>query len=184
MQNTGTAGPEIVIERDVGEQGLHVGGAVDGHTAVPDLAETVAVVGVPAHEGGHVEGDRESAAAASEDHLVTLVGLHRVAEPGELTDGPGPPAVARRVQAPGEGVLPRPSDPLEALPLLVRRRLRYAVQPGSVDRLAGVTGKSREVGLAHATGGERGVVALLPAGRAAVGSGRIWAHVIEFTRTS
>ena len=50
---------------------------------------------------------------AAEDHLVALVGLLGVAEAGELADGPGAAAVAGRVQAPGERVLPRPADPLE-----------------------------------------------------------------------
>ena len=45
MQKTGTAGPLIVIDvvtppsGDVVEERLHVGGRVDGHAAVPDLAE-------------------------------------------------------------------------------------------------------------------------------------------------
>ena len=45
MQNTGTAGPEIVIEVVTSasgmsvEQHVHVGGGVDRHAAVPDLAE-------------------------------------------------------------------------------------------------------------------------------------------------
>ena len=50
----------------------------------------------------------------AEDHLVALVGLLRVAEAGELPDGPGPPAVAGRVQPAGVRELARPADPLEA----------------------------------------------------------------------
>ena len=48
MQNTGTAGPLIVIdvvvvlERDAAEEDVHVGGRVDGDAAVPDLAERCA----------------------------------------------------------------------------------------------------------------------------------------------
>ena len=97
MQNTGTAGPLIVIDvvvvvqRDVVEEDVHVGGGVDRDAAVADLAERSRVVGVAAHEGGHVEGDREPAAALGQDHLVALVGLLGVAEAGELADGPGRP---------------------------------------------------------------------------------------------
>jgi hypothetical protein len=106
MQKTGTAGPgdrhrgRDVAQRDVGEQRLHVGALSIADPAVPDLAEAVAVVGVAAHQRGHVEGHRQPATPAGQDHLVALVGLHRVAEPGELADRPGPPAVARRIQAP------------------------------------------------------------------------------------
>ena len=118
MQNTGTAGPLIVIdvvmslERQLVEQHLHVLGRVDRHTAVADLAEAHRVVGVAAHQGRHVERDREPAAAALEDHLVALVGLHRVAEAGELADRPRPAAVAGRVETTRERELPRPADPL------------------------------------------------------------------------
>jgi hypothetical protein len=49
------------------------------------------VVGVPAHQRRHVERDAEPAAPAGQDHLVALVGLLRVAETGELPDGPGRP---------------------------------------------------------------------------------------------
>ena len=71
MQNTGTAGPEMVIDvvtspqRDAGEQGLHVGRRVDRDPAVPDLAEALRVVGVAAHQRRHVERDRQPATAAA-----------------------------------------------------------------------------------------------------------------------
>ena len=114
MQNTGTAGPEIVIdvvtslERDVAEQHVHVGGGVDRDAAVADLAEALRVVGVAAHQRRHVEGHREPAAAAVEDHLVALVGLLRVAEAGELADRPGAAAVAGGVEPAGERELAGP----------------------------------------------------------------------------
>ncbi len=182
MQNTGTAGPEMVIDVVTSPSGMSanrvsMSAALSMATPQwPTSPEAVRVVGVAAHEGRHVEGDREAAAPALEDHLVALVGLHGVAEPGELADGPRPPAVARRIQAARERVLPRPADPLEAVPLLVGGRLGDAVQPRAVDRLHGVAGEGGEVGLAHAPGGQGRVVALLPAGGAAVGRGRVGAH--------
>ena len=108
-----------VAERDAVEEHVHVGGRVDRDAAVPDLAERARVVGVAAHQGRHVERDRQPAAAGAEDHPEPLVGLLGVAEAGELPDRPGPAAVAGGVQPAGERELPRPADALEAG---VRRR--------------------------------------------------------------
>ena len=118
-----------VAERDVVEQHVHVGGGVDRDAAVPDLAERPRVVGVAAHQGRHVEGDGEAAAALGQDHLVALVGLLGVAEAGELADGPGPAAVAGGVQAAGERELARPADPLEAGRPRTRRPARRPGRP-------------------------------------------------------
>ena len=114
------------------EQHVEVGRRVDRHPAVPDLAEAARVVGVAAHQGRHVEGHAQPAAALAQDHLVALVGLPRVAETGELPDGPRPAAVARRVQPPGEGELPRPADPLHPLVgrLVLRPVDRVDLDPG------------------------------------------------------
>ena len=51
-----------------------------------DLAEAHGVIGVAAHQGGHVEGDAEAAPAAAQDHVIALVGLLGVAEAGELPE--------------------------------------------------------------------------------------------------
>ena len=167
MQKTGTAGPLIVIDVVMSssgklvEQHLHVGGRVDRHAAVADLAEAHRVVGVAAHQGGHVERDRQAAAAALEDHLVALVGLHGVAEAGELADRPGAAAVAGRVEAAGERVLPRPADPLGHLGAVGR----------AVDGLDRHLRQRGEVGVAHLTLGLGGVVAGLPAGGAVAARG-------------
>ena len=69
MQKTGHGGAADrhrgghLREVDALEEHLHVGGGVDRHAAVADLAEAARVVGVAAHQRGHVEGDREAAAA-------------------------------------------------------------------------------------------------------------------------
>ena len=164
-----------VLERQLVEQHLHVGGRVDGHAAVPDLAEAHRVVGVAAHQGRHVERHREAAAAALEDHLVALVGLHRVAEAGELADRPGAAAVAGRVEPAGEGELPRPADPLGHLGAVGR----------AVDGLDLHLRERGEVGVPHLALGLGGVVAGLPAGGAghASGAGGL-GHARQFTRTS
>jgi hypothetical protein len=143
-----------VAERDLVEEHVHVGGGVDRDAAVTDLAEGPRVVGVQAHEGGHVEGDRQAAAALGQDHPVTLVGLLGVAEAGELPDGPRPAAVAGGVQAAGEGELTRIADPLEV------RDCRLVGR--AVDRLHLDAGQRGEVGVAHLAGGQCRVVPLLP----------------------
>ena len=78
---------------------------------------------------------------AAQQHLVPLVGLHGVAEAGELPDRPRPPAVTRRVQAAGERELAWPADPLEA------RDDRAVRRP--VDRVDGDPGQRGEVGVPH-----------------------------------
>ena len=146
MQKTGTAGPLIVIDVVTSPSGMPSNStSMSAAESIatpqwPDLAERLRVVGVAAHQGRHVEGDRQAAAAGAEDHLVALVGLLRVAEAGELPDRPGPAAVAGRVEAPGERELPRPADPLEALDDVALGR--------PVDRLDLDAGQRGEVGVA------------------------------------
>ncbi len=159
-----------VAERDVLEQDLHVGGRVDGDTAVADLAQRTRVVGVPPHQRRHVERHGESAAPRLQDHLVPLVGLLGVAEARELADGPRTAAVAGRVQAAGERVLPRPADALEAVDRVART--------GAVRRLHGIAGERGEVRVPLAGR----VVPGLPA--AAALFDRVSVHTFEFTRTS
>ena len=137
MQKIGTAGPLIVIEvvtspRSMPSKSTSMSAArVDRHAAVPHLAEGHRVVGVPADQRRHVEGDAESAAATTQDHLVALVGLPGVAEAGELPDCPGAAAVAGRVQAARVGELAGP------LPLV-----------GAVRRVDLDAAEGREVGVA------------------------------------
>ena len=106
-----------------------------------DLAEAAAVIGIAAHQRRHVERDTEPTATSGQDHLVALVGLLGVAEAGELSDGPGTPAIATRIEAAGEGKLPRPADPLHPLiGILVLR---------PVDRIDFETRDGGEVGVAN-----------------------------------
>ena len=78
-----------------------------------DLPGRPRVVRVAAHQRRHVEGNGQPATAGLEQHLVPRVGLHGVAESGELPDRPGTPAVSGRVEPARERELPRPADPLE-----------------------------------------------------------------------
>ena len=105
---------------------------------MPDLTASERLVGVPTHQGGHVEGHREPAAAGSQDVAEAAVGLLGVAEPGELPDGPEPPAIARGVQPPRERELPRPAD----------LGHRLAAVGRTVHGCHLVTGQGGEVGVA------------------------------------
>ena len=93
------------VERDAGEQGLHVVDRVDRDALHADLAERAVVVGVEPHQGRHVERCREAVLARLEQVAEALVGLLDGAEAGELAHRPEPPAVHRRVDAAGERVL-------------------------------------------------------------------------------
>ena len=95
-----------LAERDAVEEHVHVGGRVDGHPAVADLAEAFGSSESRPIRVGMSKATDEPAAAAAEDHLVALVGLLGVAEPGELADRPGPAAVAGRVEARVKGNSP------------------------------------------------------------------------------
>ena len=76
------------------------------------LAEAARIVGVAAHQRGHVEGHRQAARTVAQYLPVALIGLAGVAETGELADRPGTSPVAGGVHAAGERVLARPADPL------------------------------------------------------------------------
>ena len=104
------AGALIVIDTDTSprsmpvEQRLHVVERVDGDALAADLAERARVVGVVAHQRGHVEGGREAGLAVVEQVVEALVGLLAGAEAGELAHRPQPPAVHRGVDAARVGV--------------------------------------------------------------------------------
>ena len=93
-----------VAEVDAGEQRLHVVERVDGDALAPDLAERASVVGVVAHQRGHVERGREAGLPVVEQVVEALVGLLAGAEAGELAHRPQPPAVHRGVDAARVGV--------------------------------------------------------------------------------
>ncbi len=86
-----------LVERDAGEELLHVRERVDGDALAPDLAERLRVVGVVAHQGRHVEGGREPGLAVLEEVAEAHVRLLGRAEAGELAHRPELPAVHRGV---------------------------------------------------------------------------------------
>ena len=79
--NTTTAGPLIVIDVEMSPSGIPSNSVVEvvervgRHAAPTHLALGARVVGVAAHQRGHVERDREAALAAFEQEAVALVGL-------------------------------------------------------------------------------------------------------------
>jgi hypothetical protein len=156
MQKIGTAGPLIVIEVVVSGQrdaleSTSMSAAESMATPQCPPRRASAVVGVAAHQRGHVEGHGQARSPGGQQHLVPLVGLPRVAEPGELADRPRLAAVAGGVDAPGERELPRPADPVEVRHHRVVRR--------SVDRVYLKPGERGEIRVAFG----RLVEAALPA---------------------
>src|SRR4029077_4036037 len=67
--------------------------------AMADLTFTERVVGVVAHQGGHVERHRQALLPLPEQELVATVRLLRRAVTGELPDGPRLSAIHRGVDA-------------------------------------------------------------------------------------
>ena len=70
------------------EERLHVLERVDRDTFPADLAERARVVGVAAHQRGHVERGGEPGLPVVEEVPEPLVRLLRRAEPGELPHRP------------------------------------------------------------------------------------------------
>src|SRR5207302_545770 len=157
-------------ERDAGEEGLHVGERVDRDALAPDLAERARMVGVVAHERGHVEGGREAGLAVLQEVVEALVRLLGGAEARELAHRPQLAAVHRRIDPAGERIdagvaevavvveldrvrrgerlVLEPGDRREELPLPLRRRVVQLAPPfgDTVELRARVLGRRH---LAH-----------------------------------
>jgi hypothetical protein len=93
------------VERDASKEVDHVVEGVDGHSLDAHLAEAARVVGVEAHQRGHVERGRKAVLAVVQQVAEALVRLLRGAEAGELAHRPQATQVHRRVHAAGERVL-------------------------------------------------------------------------------
>jgi len=89
-----------------------------------DLALAHGVVRVVAHQGGHVEVDREAGHAPPDEELEPLVGVLAGAEAGDLPHGPVAAAVHGRIGAAGEGEAAGQSDVLFRDVLDVDARVR------------------------------------------------------------
>ena len=110
------AGALIVIdtvdltERDPRKQPLHVGDRVHRHALPAHLPEAAGMIGVVAHQAGHVERRREAGLAVIEQVAEPRVGLLGRTEPGELAHRPQPAAIHVGVDAPGVGELAGHAD--------------------------------------------------------------------------
>ncbi len=82
----------------------------DRHADAADFAAGQQMVGVAAHLGRQVEGDREPGLPVLEQVAVAAVGFLGVAEARVLAHRPQPPAVHRRLHAAGEGILAREAE--------------------------------------------------------------------------
>ena len=99
-----------VAKGNVFEQQLHVGCRVDRDAAVTHLTTCLRVIGIATHQSGHVERDRQASTSGVQNHPVPLVGLRRVAEPGELPDRPRTTPIPAAVETPGERIFAGPTD--------------------------------------------------------------------------
>ena len=99
-----------LAERQPVEQDRHVGEARDRDADPADLALRLGCVGVVAHLGRQVEGDRQPGLALLEEVAEALVGLLGGREAGVLAHRPEAAAVHRRLDAPGERVLAGPAE--------------------------------------------------------------------------
>ena len=93
-----------LVQRDPGEQGLGVIERGDGDPAPTHLPFAPRIVGIQAHQGRHVEGDRQPRLAALEQQPEPFVGLGRRAVARELPHRPQAAAIHRRVGAARERV--------------------------------------------------------------------------------
>jgi len=141
-----------LVERDPGEQRLHVVERVDRDALAADLPERPRVIRVVAHQRRHVEGRRQPRLPVLEQVPEPRVRLLGRPEPGELPHRPQPPAVHRRVDAARERIdagIPQvavvvdldvvgrvqrlvldPRDRREELALPLRRALVQLLAPG------------------------------------------------------
>ena len=94
------------LEGDAVEKRLHVLQAVDGDAHPAHFAPGKGVVRVVADLGGQVEGHGEAGGSLAQEIPVSPVGLGRGTEAGVLAHRPETAAVARLVEAPGEGIGP------------------------------------------------------------------------------
>ena len=136
------------VQRDVLEQRLHVGEAVDRHAHLADLAGRHRVVRVVAGLRRQVERRREPGLAVGQQLTEALVGLLGGSEAGVLAHGPEPPAVHRRLHAARERVLAREPDVVEVVDTLDIER---CVEPlrlrrGGLERLPALGEASEDLG--------------------------------------
>ena len=75
-----------------------------------NLAFGALMVGVVAHQGGHVEGGGQSVLSLAEQKMEAGVGVLGQSEAGKLAHRPHPPAIHRAVHAAGIGILAGVAD--------------------------------------------------------------------------
>ncbi len=125
-------------ERNAAEENLHVFQRRDRRAALADLALAHRVIGVVAHQGGQVEGDRETGLPLRQQVVVAAVGLLRRGEAGELAHGPELAAVHVAMDAARVGELARFADLARGIDLaqIVRAVHRLNRHPTNCRKLA------------------------------------------------
>ena len=113
------------VQRNLPEKDLHVRERVDGHPTLADFSPAQGVIGIPAHEGRHVEGSAESGLPLGQKVTKPLVGFLRGSHSSEHAHGPKPTPVHVGLNSSGVRVLAREPDFLpEVVPLDVQRGVK------------------------------------------------------------
>ena len=104
-------------ERDVGEQPLDVGDRRDRNPFAPDLAARRRIVGIEAHQRGHIERGRKARLPVRQQVAKPAVGVFRRAEAREHAHRPRLAAVHRFVGAARERKAARRAQALRRVPV-------------------------------------------------------------------
>ena len=92
-----------VGQPDAFKKPLHVGQRADGDAHAPHFAGRERMVGIHAHLGGQIEGDREPGDALRQQIAIAAVAFFGGSEAGVLAHGPEAAAVHVRIDPSREG---------------------------------------------------------------------------------
>ncbi len=121
-----------LVQGDAVQQDLHILQRGDRHAAVAELAQRFGRIGVVAHQGRQIEGDRQARLALVEQVFEALVGLFGRAKTGEHAHRPELAPVESRVDAAGVRVVPGQPQIVEVIQV---RHIEGRIQAS--DRLGG-----------------------------------------------
>ena len=141
------------VERNAGEQRLHVLDRVDGHATLAHLAFALCIVRVAAHERGQIERDGKSAGSAGEEVLVPEICFFRRGKAGELPHGPEASAITGGMNPARIGRLSRQSQIFALVLVPVLGQVRFGIETTNED--AGNGGETRVAGLITIHAGRR-----------------------------
>ncbi len=86
------------------KKNLHIFQRINRHPAAPHLPSGAGVIGVIAHDRGHIEGHAQPRLPLLQQIAVTPVRIGGITETGKLSHRPEPAAVHIRLHTPGKGI--------------------------------------------------------------------------------